>query len=277
MLKTMTLSGRNIFFRIEILLAAAAFAFTAFTAFTVIPACPGIAGEAFQRAPGLFQRFLEASPYAPFASLAGATAYALVSLILIYYFFEKTQAPEILFVTLFVLSFSAEGMRIVTLLQKTQVIPALYLLMSSRVLLFGRLFGLFSLFAASVYAAGLDQQKERNIIFIIAIITLLISLRVPIDVLTWDSSYNMINGYTSLFRMVEIGIFLLTVISFFISAWSKGAAEYAAIAAGSFLTFTGRNLFLSADTWAAVALGIPLLAMGTWFICTRLHKVYLWL
>jgi hypothetical protein len=273
----MTLSGRNIFFKVEIFFAAAAFVFTILMAFLVIPVCPAVAGEASRRAPGFFQRFLEADPYAPFAALAGAAAYALVSLVLIYYFFEKTQAPEILFVTLFTLSFSVEGMRIITLLQGTQVIPALYLLMSSRILLFGRFFGLFSLFAASVYAAGLDQQKERNIIFIIAVITLLISLRVPIDVLTWDSSYNMINGYTSMFRMVEIGTLLITVISFLISAWSKGAAEYVAIGIGSFLVFIGRNLFLSADTWLNVALGILLLATGTWFICTRLHKVYLWL
>ncbi|MDR3191637.1 MAG: hypothetical protein LBT87_01075 [Treponema sp.] len=273
----MTLSGRNIFFRVEILLAGAAFVFTAMMALRVIPACPAIAGEASRRAPDFFQHFLGADPYAPFAALAGAAAYALVSLILIYYFFEKTQAPEILFVTLFALSFSVEGMRIVTLLQEVQVIPALYLLISSRILLFGRFFGLFSLFAASVYAAGLEQQKERNIVFIIAIITLMIALRVPIDVLTWDSSYNMINGYTLMFRMVEIGILLITVISFFISAWSRGAAEYVAIGIGSFLAFLGRNLFLSADTWFSVALGMLLLATGTWFICTRLHKVYLWL
>jgi hypothetical protein len=273
----MTLSGRNIFFRIEILLAAAVFVFVALMAFLVIPACPGIAEEASRRAPGLFQRFLKADPYAPFASLAAAAAYALVSLILIYYFFEKTQAPEILFVTLFALSFSAEGTRIITLLQETQVVPALYLLMASRILLFGRFFGLFSLFAASVYAAGLDQQKERNIVFILAIITLLISLRVPIDVLTWDSSYSMINGYPSMFRMVEMGILFITVVSFFISAWSRGAAEYIAIGIGSFLAFIGRNLLLSADIWFNAALGILLLATGTWFICTRLHKVYLWL
>jgi hypothetical protein len=273
----MTLSGRNIFFRIEIFLAAAAFVFTVLMAFLVIPACPAIAGEASRRVPGFFQHFLKADPYAPFAALAGAAAYALVSLILIYYFFEKTQAPEILFVTLFALSFSVEGMRSIILLQETRVVPALYLLMSSRILLFGRFFGLFSLFVASVYAAGLDQQKEQNIVFIIAIVTLLISLKVPIDVLPWDSSYNMINGYTSMFRMVEIGILLITVVSFFISAWSRGAAEYIAIGTGSFLAFIGRNLFLSADTWLNVALGILLLVTGTWFICTRLHKVYLWL
>jgi hypothetical protein len=273
----MTLSGRNILFKVEIFFAAAVFVFIVLMTFLVIPACPAIAEGASRRPPGFFQHFLEADPYAPFAALAGASAYALVSLVLIYYFFEKTQAPEILFVTLFAFSFSAEGMRSVILLQESRVIPALYLFMSSRILLFGRFFGLFSLFAASVYAAGLDRQKEGNIIFIIAVITLLISLRVPIDVLSWDSSYNMINGYTSIFPMVEIGVFLITVISFLVSAWSRGAAEYVAIGIGSFLAFVGRNLFLSADTWLTVVLGILFLATGTWFICTRLHKVYLWL
>jgi hypothetical protein len=273
----MTLSGRNVFFRVEIILAATAFIFTGLMAFTVIPACPAIAEGASRRAPGFLQHFLEANPYAPFVSLAGAAVYALVSLILIYYFFEKTQTPEILFVTLFVLSFSLEGMRIITLLQTTWVVPILYLLMSSRVLLFGRFFGLFSLFAASVYAAGLDKQKELNIVFIMAIITLMITLRIPIDVLTWDSSYNMINGYNSVFRMVEIGILFITVMSFFISAWSKGNAEYMVIGVGSFLAFVGRNLVLSADAWLGAVPGLLLLATGTWFICTRLHKVYLWL
>jgi hypothetical protein len=272
----MTLSGRNIFFRVEILLAAAAFVSTLLMAFTVIPACPAIAGEASRRAPGFFRYFLAADPYAPRASLAGAAAYALVFLNLIYYYFEKTQAPEILFVALFVFSFSVEGIRSIVPLQKTQVIPALYLLMSSRILLFGRLFGLFSLFAASVYAAGLEQ-KTRNVIFTIAVITLLISLRVPIDVLTWDSSYYTISGYTPVFHMVEIGVLLITMVSFFISAWSRGTAEYIPIGIGSFLAVTGRDLLLSGDTWPGVGLGLLLLAEGTWLISARLHKVYLWL
>jgi hypothetical protein len=209
--------------------------------------------------------------------MAGAVIYAFVTLILIYYFFEKTQSPEILFFALFVLSLSFEGMRLMAPLQKIHQIPALYLLMASRALLFGRFFGIFSLFAASVYAAGLEMQKQQNIIMIIALVTLVITLGVPIDILSWDTSYCMISGFPSMFRMVEAGVLFITTLSFFISAYSRGSRDYVLIGAGSFLVFLGRSLLLSADTWATPLPGLLALIAGTYFICTRLHKVYLWL
>ncbi|GHV44864.1 hypothetical protein AGMMS49546_29520 [Spirochaetia bacterium] len=277
----MTLSDRNTFFKAEILIAGVFFIFLAAVSATIIPAYPAAAEETARRSPGIIQNiispFMESNTYAPFAAMAGAVIYAFITLILIYYFFEKTQAPEILFFALFVLSLSFEGMRLFVPMQKTYEIPALYLLMASQVLLFGRFFGIFSLFAASVYAAGLEMQKQQNIILIIALIALVISLSIPIDVQTWDASYCMINGYTSMFRMVDAGVLLITLLSFLISAYSRGSREYILIGIGSFLVFLGRSLLLTADTWITPLPGLLALVVGTWFICTQLHKVYLWL
>jgi hypothetical protein len=277
----MTLSDRNTFLKAEILIAGVFFIFLAAVSVTIIPAYPAAAEETVRRSPGVIQGFISPvmrpNTYAPFACTVGAVIYAFVTLILIYYFFEKTQAPEMLFFALFVLSFSFEGMRLVVPMQEVRKIPALYLLMASRVLLFGRFFGIFSLFAASVCAAGLEIQKQQNIVMIIAIITLVIILGIPIDVLTWDTSYCMINGFTSMFRMIEAGIFLITILSFLISAYTRGSREYIFIGIGSLLVFLGRNLLLTADTWITPFPGLLALIAGTWFICTYLHKVYLWL
>jgi hypothetical protein len=46
---------------------------------------------------------------------------------------------------------------------------------------------------------------------------------------------------------------------------------------GSFLVLLGRNLLLNADTWIGPAAGLILLSAGAWFICSWLHKAYLWL
>jgi hypothetical protein len=281
MLGLMTLYDRNVFFRVEIIIAGVFFVLAGILALQVLPACPGVMAEAVRRAPGVFQalagRLLDPNPFVPFVSLALAALFSLAALILIYFFFEKTQAPEILFITLFVLSLSFEVMRLITLLQKVWVIPSIYLLMASRGLLFGRLFGIFSLFAAGVYAAGLEVQKQLNVIFIAFFISLVITLGIPIDILTWDSSFSMINGYLSLFRMIETVVLLITMASFFISAWSRGTPEYAAIGLGSFFAFAGRDILLASDTWISPLPGILLLAAGMWLICTKLHKVYLWL
>jgi hypothetical protein len=222
-------------------------------------------------------RFLKPNLYAVHGAIALSVLYAFVSVSLILYFFEKTQSPEILFVAFFALSFSLEAVRLILPLGYLYEIPSLYLLLVSRILLFSRYFGIFSLFAASVCAAGLQVQKQRYIILIISVATLSIALEIPIDTQTWDSSLNMINGYTSMFRLIETGTAFITALSFFIAAWSRGSREYAIIGIGSCMAFLGRNLLLGADAWAGPIPGILFLALGTWFICTQLHKIYLWL
>ncbi|MDR1239040.1 MAG: hypothetical protein LBK27_02920 [Treponema sp.] len=276
----MTLSERNIMFRAGIFIAAAAVLLAAAAAWVVIPALPA-AGEAARRAPGIIQsfigQFLEPNPYAPLAAIAASALYALITLILISYFFEKTQAPEILFFAFFAASFSFEAIRFMAPLQQIFAVPPLYQVIAFRVLLFSRYFGIFALFTASAYAAGLEVQKQRDIFLIITVAALVVVMGVPIDVLSWDSSFSMIGGYTAMFRMIEAGTLLITMVSFFISAWTRGSREYILIGAGSFLVFLGRNILLSADTWLSPAPGLILLALGTWLICTRLHHVYLWL
>jgi hypothetical protein len=277
----MTLSSRNAIFKAGIAIAAAGVLIFITAVFAIVPAYPAISGGVTQRASGIIQsfigRFFEPNLYVPFVSMIGAGIYALVTLILIHYFFEKTQAPEILFFALFALSFSFEAIRLMVPLHKVHNIPPLYLIMLFRVLLFSRYFGIFSLFAASVYAAGLEIQKQRNIILVIALAAMVIVMGVPIDTLSWDSSLSMINGYTSLFRMIEAGVFLITIVSFLISAYTRGSREYLSIGAGTFLVLLGRNILLSADTWVSPIPALAFLALGTWLICTQLHHVYLWL
>jgi hypothetical protein len=156
-------------------------------------------------------------------------------------------------------------------------LPSFYPVLGSRTLLFARFFGIFSLFAASVYAAGLGEQKQGTIVFVIAIAALVVALGAPIDGLAWDSSLMMLCGYSSMLKMVEAGTILITMISFFISAWSRGSREYVFIGLGSFLVFVGRTMLLSSDTWLTPLPALLLLAGGTWIYCVQLHHVYLWL
>jgi hypothetical protein len=277
----MTLSERNVYFKTGIFLASAALLAMIIAAFIIAPVIPGVIDEAARRSPGIFQsligHFFEPALYASFISIIGAVLYSLIGIVLIYYFFEKTPSPEILFFGFFVISLAVEALRIIVPINEINNFPSVYLRMAFRVLLFGRYFGLFSLFAGSVYAAGLEEQKQRNIIGIIAVAALVIALGVPIDTLSWDTGFSLINGYISMFRMVEAGVFVTTIASFFISALSRGTKEYTAVGIGAFLVLAGRNILLTGDTWISPLPGIILLGIGTWLICTQLHKVYLWL
>jgi hypothetical protein len=277
----MTLSTRNSFFKGGIILAALSLGLVAAAGYFAFPAFPASAVRAVMRPEGITQWFISAytepAAYVPFWTMLGAALYSLTSIILIHYFFEKTQSPEILFFGFFVISLSFECVRIIIPLKQTFPFPGLYLISASRVLLFGRYFGLFSLFAASVYAAGLDVQKQQNAFIILVMAALVIAAGVPVDSLVWDTSLKMLSGYSAMFILVEIGIAVITMITFFVSAYTRGSRDYVFIGIGAFLVFAGRNILITSDTWISPVPGILILAAGTWFICDRLHQIYLWL
>jgi hypothetical protein len=222
-------------------------------------------------------KFFDTKLLAVHCGILALVLYSFSTIILIYYFFEKTKSPEILFVGFFAVSFSIEALRLILPLGRVFDFPSLYALAASRVILFGRFFGIFSLFTASIYGVGFEMQKQRYVIIIITVTSLLIAMGIPIDTQIWDSGLNMVIGYTNIFRLINIGTFLITAISFFIATWSRGPRGYIVIGAGSVLVFLGRSILLNADTWAGLPIGLPILAAGTWLICTNLHKIYLWL
>jgi hypothetical protein len=277
----MTLSVRNNCFKAGITLSALSLAAMTAAVFVVIPVYPEAVSEAARRSTGIFQGFLEklgpSAPYVPFVSMLGAVLYSLTSITLIYFLFEKTQSQEILFFSLFVVSMAVESIRIVIPLKVVYDFPALYCVMAARILVFSRYFGLFSLLASGICAAGLEMQKQRNAIVVILLTALAIASGVPVDGLSWDSSLTMLTGYTTMFAIVEGGLVFFTVVSFFIAAYNRSSRDYVFIGIGTLLAFAGRNILLYADAWLSPLPALMILAAGTWFFCTRLHQIYLWL
>ena len=276
----MTLQDRNILLKTGIVLSFLLVIFSIAASIVLIPVYSSFDMENFRRPAGLFQKIsgsrLEPNLLAVHISIIVLAVYSLIALILIFFYFEKTQSPEIPFIAFFVLSLSFESARLIVPLQQLLYIPSFYQLMASRSLIFGRNFGLFSLFAASIYAAGLEAQRQRNIVFISAIAALVIALGTPVDTFTRYTNFEPMTGYASIFQMLNAGILLMTTLGFLISAYLQRSKDFIFISAGAFLVLAGRNFLIMADTWAGLS-GITLLVLGIWVICIYLHKVYLWL
>jgi len=277
----MTLANRNRCFITGIVFGSLSLIIIIVAAFIILPVYPRAVEESVRCTTGVYQRIaariFSPAPYAPFASMAGAVVYSLVGIILITYFFQKTKSPEIIFVGFFIISLAFEFIRIIVPLKLIMDLPNIYLTNCSRIIFFGRYFGLFSLFAASIYTAGLEVQKQQYVLLICTAASLILALGVPVDGLAWDSTLIMLNAFTSTFIMIHIGVIVITVASFLVSAHTRGSAEYIYIGIGAFLTFFGRSILLSGDTWASPIPGLFILCLGTWIICTKFHHLYLWL
>ena len=276
----MTFSERNVLFKVGIVICTISFLLIVAASFLIIPAHPTMGVSAFR--PAGFLHFLighilDFNYFAVHSSIIMSVLFSLAGICLIHYFFEHTSAPEILYIAFFAISLTFESIRLVLPLYYIFDIPSFYLLQITRLLLFARYFGVFSLFAASICSAGLEAQKASIIILVIFISALVITFSVPINTQNWDTSLNMINGYISTFRLIETIAFLATILSFLISVNVHGSKDYAYIALGVAIALVGRNLLISADNWICSILGILLLSVGTWFMCSKLHNIHLWL
>jgi hypothetical protein len=225
----------------------------------------------------IIESVFPAGAYAPLISGYLAVIYALIGLILIQYYFEKTQAPEIFYITIFTLSLSLEAVRIVFPLVLLNDYPGLFFTIAARVLLFGRYLGLFAFFFSGVIASGLEIQKHSIFLLVITVGAFMMAMGAPIDNLTWDSGLDLVGTYQSIFLLVDVGLFITTIASYLIAARSRGELQYLAIAAGAFFVLTGRTVLLYSDNYFSPFLGFLTMCFGGLLLVKRLHKVYLWL
>ncbi|MDR2446669.1 MAG: hypothetical protein LBD58_05205 [Treponema sp.] len=277
----MTLKERNVFFKIGVCVAVLALAAVAASSAVIFrvdpPAYPAVVEGAVQRPSGLIPNLLRPSAYGVFTSIIISALYALAAIIYIYLFFEKTQSPEILYFGFFVLSFSFEACRVMIPFANVNELSSIYIGIAGRMLVFGRYLGVFSLFAAGVYATGFNAQEQRYPIIMLVSVSVMFAVEAPIDGFSWNTALNVTNGYSKLFKPIEMSVAAITLTSFLISALTRGSVMYLSISAGVLLALMGRSFLLNADTWVAPILGALFLGTGTWLVSAKLHSVYLWL
>jgi len=276
----MTLAQRNLYFKLGIVLASLSLVLLFMLTGRLLPLLPEYCRAALHRNDGFIQslagRFLSPEPIVLLAAWYISSLYALFASLVVFFYFEKTQAPEILFFGLFGVSFVFETLRMLVPLQGIHEFHYAFSIYGTRMLVFGRLFGVLSLFVSSVYSAGLDIQKQGRVIIVMVISILLVSFRLPVDESSYNTTFTMLYAYSSMFRLTETVLAFLTVTSFLVAAYHKGNAEYRPIALAALLVSLGRTMLIRSDTWLTPLPGLILLAAGTWFFTTRLRRIYLW-
>jgi len=276
----MTLSKHLLILKTVIVVSILFIAALVCAGWVILPYYPQIEEGVQNRAvPDVIAGLFPAStnPYISFVTLSAAMLWALGTLILIYYFFEKTQSVEVNFFIFFVFSLAFEVLRASIPLRLAFQLPAFFLTMSAHILVFWRYFGLSSLLIAGLYSAGLSIEKEENVIFPLFIISVFLSMRIPINTFTYDSSFCLVNGYPMTFRVMETVVIVLTTLSFFAGAYKNGLKEYYFVGIGSFLVLIGRALLIEGDTYILPAIGLAFLCGGVYFITVYLRKIYLWI
>ncbi len=214
-----------------------------------------------------------------FHSLGAAGVLALIATVVLAvsaHLFRRVSAAEIYFVMLFLMSLAVELFRLGMPLADAAGLPALVGVQLTRIVLFGRLMGALSLFAAGIYLAGADYPRVGSATLLLAAISFLVVYLVPVDSRETNATFLHVVGDRAaidfLLAFLSVGAIANCSIGWFRGHRERGGAIALSISA----IVIGKDLALNLASPLALALGVGLVASGAAAFVLVNRSSYLW-
>ena len=226
-----------------------------------------------------FGRILEVSETAVYYSLGSAGVLGILSIVSVLVasrLFRRLSSAEVFFFTVFMMSLSLELLRIGQLPLIATEQPPLYGTLLSRGILFGRLFGYLVLFAAGIYAAGVEYPRVGTLLMFLAVLAFLVVYFVPVDLLLMNATLvHRVGGRESVDAV--LGFLSLATIANYAYAWATGRADRGFVLFASVVILVvGRELSFNVPGVVASAVGVALIASGAIGFIATTRSRYLW-
>ncbi|MBN1836064.1 MAG: hypothetical protein JW820_09460 [Spirochaetales bacterium] len=190
--------------------------------------------------------------------------------------YARTAAPEILFTMLFFASLCLEALRFGNLVLRESSASAAAGPLLSRVVLFGRLFGLMCILAASLYAAGMKYNQYPILIAGILVLSFTLAGTLPLDGTLLEATLLHRLGDRKGYFFVTILLAALSVIDYLIAVRVRRSRRFLALAAAAVCLLLGRELLQRGIAPLPTGLGALLLAGGYALFVRNIGVFYLW-
>ncbi len=220
----------------------------------------------------LYAPVLSAQSPMKIVSLGAQLMYAPVFLLILGRQMRRNPSAEMAFLSIFLFTFSLQIFRI-SFLTEAAYIPGSDL--ATRTVYFGRLMGLSALFAASLFATGLQIQKFGQILLICFLTAFSLSILLPVN-----SSITTAALLHRIAREKHLAIFclsleLLTVLNYIAAAHQLGRSEYYRLSLLSLSIIAGYEMlyFLYPPF---ILPGLITLISGTFLFIRTSRKLFLW-
>ena len=258
------------------LLLLVAFGAAAYTALSRDLEPPAMSSAAV---PGWLTLPAPGTPWVLLLNLTASIAVLVVSAVLanlgIRNLYVRTGAAEILFIMLFFTSLSLEGLRFGNLVALERGLSAGLALLLSRVVLFGRLFGLMCLLVSSLYAAGMKYNHHPVLIGGMLVLAFTAAGILPLDGTLLEATLMHRLGDRRGYLFVTGLLAILAVIDFLIAARIRRSRRFLALAGSCVCLILGRELALMGIAPLPTVLGAGLLSGGLVLFARNIGIFYL--
>lgn len=200
--------------------------------------------------------------------------FSLITSLLLFHYFKKKISPEIFFFILFVISLSLQSIRLFQFQLLLLNAAPFFGVIITRVYYFFNLFGIFCLFASSLFPIGIKFQKFGTILLSILLISFTISALMPIDS-TLMNKYFLYNiSDNSSILLMTLSVRVLTILNLVRIAITTKSKNYILILIASILIITGDELLLY---FPIPFFAFILILIGTLIYSRSIYNYYLWI
>ena len=226
-----------------------------------------------------FGRVRSVAPRSVYVSLAstGITAFAAgIAVFAATRVFRRVSSAAVYFTLLFMAALPFETLRIGQLVLQAAKMPGAYGLLITRAVLFGRLFGSISLFAAGVYAAGADYPRIGFVTIVLATLAFLVIYLLPVDSARISATLVHHTGGGGRLDAFLLFLGVAAVVNYAIG-WARGTIERGAAMTICVLAMVaGRELLTNVPDTAAQIVSPVLLCGGAIALVLVNRSYYLW-
>lgn len=222
------------------------------------------------------QPFFQSSFFASILSLFILLLYLPLTGFFLLRNFEKTQAAELIYFTLFLTGIFLQSLRIFVPLFNLYEGYRSILILLSRTFFSGQLLSVLSLWFIPFYSLEDPlQQADKNALIII-VVAVILSFFMPINTQILEASFIYKIGFPQLFSVLKYSLISITAIALVIRGKEHYETKIFLFAFSYLLLIIGSIILGSADSYALCILGALLLSVGNSFFLKTLHAYYLW-
>ena len=188
--------------------------------------------------------------------------------------FEKTQATEVLFFLVFLLSLLLDSARLYVPIYGLEGTYSHSLIYIGNITLAARLLAPISLFSLTAFSSeDYRQQTEQNCLITI-LVSVFFAVYIPLNTGVVAQNLLISYGFTKAIHLFSVIISLISVLTLYFHNKKNDFNQLNTL--GFVMIIIGYNFLFSVSNILGAITGTAILAAGTWIYLTKLHQHYLW-
>ena len=220
------------------------------------------------------------SPLAAMISSLLMPLYVTVFGLFIYLSFEKTKAPEIIYIALYFIGCAMQGVSLLIIALQMWDTSSIILICIARVALSGHILSAISILLLTLMVGSEGNSENKNYtdrnIWIAVCVSLFCASIIPINTTKIFSTLWLTTGFDKVLAVIFFMVLIASIVVFSIYSYYNNIKFFSSPALYLGIFELGYLLLFECDNYLFLVLGSVLFFVGTYFFLKFLRKKYRW-